>query len=376
LENTSDWRRQLKNLIRTPEDLARLLNIPVSELSLSQGRIPRKTRVTPYYAGLIEAGNINDPLLKQVMPVDEKDSSSTNSSLDPLAERAHTPVRGLVHRYPDRVLLVPSGLCPVNCRFCLRKRAWSDEPVDPDFDAGRVLAYIGACTGVHDVIISGGDPLLLPMGLLEEILHGLSSIPHVDTVRIGSRSPATLPMRIDQDVEDLLRRFRPVWFLTHFNHPRELTAQSKAALERLLRAGAILNNQSVLLKGVNDSASTLIALSRELLAAGVRPYYLHHLDPVKGTDRFRVPIERGKEIIRSMFGRLSGLGIPRYVVDLPGGKGKVPLMPDFQKSRKSGKRAFEAPLGSQAAVFSGKGALNCGEAEDQAIASGSSGDGG
>jgi lysine 2,3-aminomutase len=304
--------------------------------------------VTPYYASLIDPDDPYDPILLQVLPGEEE--LACTGGPDPLAEDEHSPVSGLIHRYPDRALLTPTGFCPTLCRFCLRRRAWSGEPVQAGFNAGAVLDYIRYHEAIRDVIFSGGDPLLLPLELLEELLEGIAAIPHVRMVRIGSRTPATLPMRIDDEITALLGRFRPYWFLTHFNHPREVTDPAKQALERLRAGGACINNQSVLLRGVNDDADTLIELSARLLENGVKPYYLHQVDLVPGVDRFRVPIDEGMKIVEGMFGRISGLGIPRYTLDLPGGKGKVPLTPRFLVRRTDRTWVFRAPLGGEVEV--------------------------
>lgn len=329
-----DWRQELANLIRDPSALPG---------GGEAGGLPMW--VTPYYASLIDPSDPEDPIRLQVLP--GADELVCTGGLDPLAEDEHSPVSGLIHRYPDRALLKPSGFCPTLCRFCLRRREWSGEPVHPGFNAGDALDYIRSHKEIRDVILSGGDPLLLPPELLEELLEGLAAVAHVRMVRIGSRTPVTLPMRIDEELTGLLGRFRPYWFLTHFNHPREVTDLARQALDRLRTSGACINNQSVLLRGVNDDAEVLIELSASLLECGVRPYYLHQVDLVPGVDHFRVPIGEGLKIMEAMFGRISGLGIPRYTLDLPGGKGKVPLMPQFLIRRTDRTWIFRAPLGGE-----------------------------
>jgi lysine 2,3-aminomutase len=343
------WRWQLDHLIDSPSELKRLFGCALPESSL-QGDDSRGGRmwVTPYYAGLIDPKNPDDPILRQILPSMEENPTTSTGTLDPLAEAAHMPVYGLIHRYPDRVLLLPSGFCATLCRFCMRKRSWSGQRMDPGFDLAGVAGYLESHSGVRDVILSGGDPLLLPEEILEEILGVVKAMPRVRMVRIGSRAPSTLPMRIDESLAGLLNRYKPLWLITHFNHPREVTEEARAALARLASAGVILNNQSVLLKGVNDSTELLLRLSARLLEAGVRPYYLHHLDRVAGVEHFSVPIEEGRRIVRDMFGKISGLGIPRYVLDLPGGRGKVPLTPAFVKQRAEGRWTFDAPLGGEA----------------------------
>lgn len=355
LPEKKDWRWQIENLIRTPESLGRFLGRPLPEdySPSMEGEAPMMW-VSPYYAGLIDPGNPNDPILRQILPRYDESYFPPGTSLDPLDEEVHSPLKGLVHRYPDRVLLTATGFCPTLCRFCMRRRCWSPDQEDSRLDVEAVLAYINSHREIRDVIISGGDPLFLPAVQLRAILEGVRAVPHVEIIRIGSRAPATLPMRIDEELMEMLREFKPLWFLTHFNHPRELTADAMAALTRLISAGAVLNNQSVLLKGVNDSASILMDLSKKLLSVGVRPYYLHQVDYVGPASHFRVPIEEGVGIIKAMFGRIGGLGIPRYILDLPGGKGKVPLMPDFTESRGDEAWIFQAPLGGRVEVTPGR----------------------
>jgi lysine 2,3-aminomutase len=346
-----EWRWQLDHLLETPADLARAFGLDLpTYASEGSASLARPMRVTPYFAGLIAPGDPEDPILRQVLPGPGIPPAAAGEE-DPLAERDHSPVPGLVHRYPDRALLLPSGFCAVLCRFCLRKRLWSPPEGEPErFDAERALAYISSRKEIREVILSGGDPLLLPAARLERLLAGLRGIDHVRILRIGTRLPAVLPMRIDEELSDLLASFRPIWIMTHFNHPREITSQAEGALSRLAAAGALLNNQSVLLRGVNDDTDVLLALSRRLMEAGVRPYYLHHLDRVAGVERFRVSLEAGAAIVKGMFGRIGGLGIPRYVLDLPGGRGKVPLTPTFLVRRDGRGSLFEGPLGGAVRV--------------------------
>ncbi|MBU0755944.1 MAG: KamA family radical SAM protein [Planctomycetes bacterium] len=332
--------------IRSPEELVRHFGCTLPKpLQESDRSITGPMWLTPYFAGLIDPNDPGDPILRQILPYQENISTDPDTSPDPLAEAAHSPLHGLVHRYPDRVLLTPNGYCAVLCRFCMRRRAWSDHRIDSGFSLSAAIDYIDEHKEIREVILSGGDPLLLPLDRLGELLDRLHTIPHIRLIRIGSRVPSTLPMRIDDPLLDLLAAFKPLWLITHFNHPRELSNPALAGLSRLAEAGVLLNNQSVLLKGVNDRTATLIELSSRLLSAGVRPYYLHQVDSVIGADRFRVSLERGMNLVQGMFGRISGLGIPRYTLDLPGGKGKIPLTPSFQSEHGIGFRVFKAPLG-------------------------------
>ena len=266
---------------------------------------------------------------------------------DPLNEEGDSPVPGLTHRYPDRVLVVTTNYCPVLCRYCMRKRNWKKPPFTiSDREIERILSYISSNGRIRDVLISGGDPFTLPLELLEKLLTGLKKIDHVEVVRIGTRIPVVDPERVlDGELLSLLERAEKVWVNTHFNHSDEITPESKEAVKAFLKCGVPVNNQTVLLKGVNDSANELERLFRELQKIKVRPYYLFHCDPVKGVMHFSTPITKGLEILRELFKRLSPMAIPYYAVDGPGGYGKVPLLPHRFRV-KNGKYLFESFNGS------------------------------
>jgi lysine 2,3-aminomutase len=283
-------------------------------------------RVTDYYAGLIKCQG--DAIWKQCMP-DLQELEDYSQCSDPLDEKSLSPVPGLIHRYPDRVVLLVSNCCPVYCRFCMRKRhvGSGDAPMG-DGELRTALDYIAAHPAIHDVILSGGDPLMLDDESLSAILTGLRAIPHVAIIRIGTRMPVTFPGRITPDLCALLKKFHPLYINTHFNHPDEITAASGAACALLADAGIPLGNQTVLLKGVNDSVETMRSLMTGLLSIRVKPYYLHQMDLVQGTAHFRTSVRTGLEIVRGLRGHISGLAVPHYVIDLPGGKGKVALLPD------------------------------------------------
>jgi lysine 2,3-aminomutase len=283
-------------------------------------------RLTEYYASLIS--HPDDAIGKQCLP-DVQELKDTSQCPDPLDESALSPVPGLIHRYPDRVVLLVSNRCPVYCRFCMRKRlvGSGDAPMG-DVELRNALRYIATHAEINDVILSGGDPLMLDDASLNTILTGLRAIPHVTIIRIGTRVPVTLPSRITPALCALLRTFHPLYINTHFNHPAEITADSTAACSLLADAGIPLGNQTVLLKGVNDSVETMRRLLTGLLALRVRPYYLHQMDLVQGTAHFRTSVRTGLEIIRGLRGHISGLAVPHYVIDLPGGKGKVALLPE------------------------------------------------
>jgi len=249
---------------------------------------------------------------------------------DPLEEEKDMPVPGLTHRYPDRCLMVVTNFCSMYCRHCTRKRIWTlGEAAKTEFELSKMFAYIRRHEEIRDVIVSGGDPLTLPTDRIEYILKSLRKIPHVEIIRIGTRVPVVLPMRIDDELCAVLEKYGPIWLNTQFNHPREVTAEAGQACDRLLRAGVPVNNQTVLLKGVNDHAEIIRKLNTELLRAKVRPYYLFQCDMVRGLDHFRTRLSKGIQIMEALRGLTSGLAIPSYVVDVPGGGGKIPLMPNY-----------------------------------------------
>jgi lysine 2,3-aminomutase len=326
-----NWRWQFANRARTIGDLSAILDIKDDDIPFYKGLISTyRYAVTPYYLSLIDPSDPADPIKKQCLP-DPKELTFRlpGSNEDPLAELRHMPVPGLIHRYPDRALVLLTNMCAMYCRHCNRKRNWRDqgERVIGRDALNRIFVYINEHTCIREVIISGGDPLLASTGLLNEVLGKLRSILHVEVIRIGTRVPAVLPMRITDKLINILSRHRPIWINTHFNHPRELTAEAVSACDKIMMAGIPVSNHTVLLKGVNDSVQTLTALCSALQRHMIRPYYLFHCDAVSGTDHFRTGIQRGIEIMDGLHGRLGGLAIPDYVVDLPEGGGKARVMP-------------------------------------------------
>jgi lysine 2,3-aminomutase len=322
------WQHSLKNSLTDPAILAARFGLDPAPLARVAARYP--LRITPHYLGLLQGPG--DPLWRQCVP-DPRELDPMGLLDDPLAEAAHAPLPAVVHRYPDRVLLLAGTSCPLYCRFCTRKRKVGCAGEQLSFgDLLDGLGYIERTPQVRDVLISGGDPLLLPDLLLGEVLTRLSRISHVEMIRIGSRVPVTLPERITAELCKVLRRHHPLYLNTHFNHPREITPEAAEACRRLADAGVPLGNQTVLLRGVNDDAATMAELLRGLLTIRVRPYYLHQMDLVAGTDHFRTRVESGLDILRALRGSVSGLAIPHYVIDLPGGKGKVPLLPETIES--------------------------------------------
>jgi lysine 2,3-aminomutase len=286
--------------------------------------------VTPYYLSLINPDDPDDPIRKQAIPSVLEITMGVMGEEDPLEEREHSVVPGLVHRYPDRVLMVLTDICPMLCRHCTRKREWRNGGwVRSQAEVEAMLDYIRNHKYVRDVIISGGDPLTLSTQHLESIISQVRKIPHVEIIRIGTRFPVVLPQRIDDELCAMLSKYGPIWLNTHFNHYREITPEAAAACDRLLRAGVPVNNQTVLLRGVNDTVEAQTRLCHGLLRIKVRPYYLFQCDEVEGTEHLRTPVEDGLRIVEGMRGHTSGLACPTYVIDLPGGGGKVPLQPDY-----------------------------------------------
>ncbi len=285
-------------------------------------------KVSSYYAGLISSED--DPVWRQCIP-DIRELEDDTQDADPLAEEVLSPVPGLIHRYPDRAVLLVSNRCPVYCRFCMRKRHvgnGGDGPLDVDSLEGA-LAYIRSTPAIRDIILSGGDPLMLDDSSLFLILSRLREIRHVKIIRIGTRIPVTLPERVTPDLCKMLSQFHPLYLNTHFNHPAEITDASAKACGLLANSGIPLGNQSVLLRGVNDDITVMRELMTGLLELRVKPYYIHQMDLIKGTAHFRTSVSRGLEIIRALRGHVSGIAVPHYVIDLPGGKGKVALLPDL-----------------------------------------------
>jgi lysine 2,3-aminomutase len=289
--------------------------------------------ITPYFASLIDPNDPQDPIRQQVVPTAHELVPFTAMMEDSLAEDAHSPVPGLVHRYPDRVLMLITTQCATYCRYCTRSRIVGDPTATfsrKDFDAQ--IDYLSRTPQVRDVLLSGGDPLVLAPKLLDEILGRLRAIPHIEIVRIGSRVPVFMPMRVTQELCDMLAKYHPLWLNIHVNHSNEITKELDEACDRLTRAGIPLGNQSVLLAGVNDCAHVQRQLVHDLVRLRVRPYYLYQCDLVHGAGHFRTPVAKGIEIIEALRGHTSGYSIPTFVVDAPGGGGKIPVMPQYQIS--------------------------------------------
>lgn len=320
---TESWQQAVKDSLTDPAELADYFPFDHRPLKSVVDRYPM--RISPYYLHLIQ--KVGDPIWRQVVP--DPRELDDDGLLDPLGEEDLSPVPAVVHRYPDRVIFLASGSCAAYCRFCTRKRKVGCRELALSFRELRDgIDYIAATPQIRDVLFSGGDPLLLPDSVLGDMLARVRAIPHVEIIRIGTRVPVTLPERITAKLCALLQRFAPLYMNTHFNHPRELTVEAAEACGKLADAGIVLGNQTVLLRGVNDQPEVIIELFRGLLRMRVRPYYLHQMDLVRGAGHFRTSVETGLKIMKNLRGPVSGLANPYYVIDLPGGKGKVPLVPN------------------------------------------------
>jgi len=345
-----DWRWQIRNAVTSTDALD--LALPLTEDERDGARraadegLP--VAITPYYLSLIDRADPRCPIRLQCVP-DRREAETVRGDLvDPLGEVAHEVAPHLVQRYPDRVLLLATDRCAVYCRFCTRSRMVGDGGGARSLEAlAPAFAYIAAHPEIRDVILSGGDPLAMATTRLVPILERLRSVPTVETIRLATRVPVTLPMRITRELVQALRRFHPLWVMTHFNHPKELTRESEAACRRLADAGFPVMNQTVLLRGVNDDADTLERLFRGLVRVRVRPYYLLQADPVRGTAHLRTPLRAGLAIMERLQGRLSGIALPKLICDTPGGKGKVPLVPDYVVRRGEGSTTLRTFRGEE-----------------------------
>ena len=328
----NDWHWQVRNRIINLPGLEKIMQISEGEYAgiLSHsGTLPGS--ITPYYASLLDPVNAGQPLRRTVVMTSDENRLSPFEADDPLHEDEHSPVPGLVHRYPDRVLFLVTGFCAVYCRYCTRSRMVGNQGGEYRFNMNQwenAIAYIAAHPEIRDVLLSGGDPLTLADQKLEWLLSRLRKIPHVELIRIGTKVPVVLPQRITPGLINTLRRFHPLWMSIHFTHPDELTPEVAQACGRLADAGIPLGSQTVLLKGVNDSVETMKRLNHGLIKIRVKPYYLYQCDPVAGTSHFRTSVDKGLEIISGLRGHTTGYAVPTYVIDAPGGGGKIPLLPD------------------------------------------------
>jgi len=333
----NDWRWQLRNRVRSLDGLERILALSEDERAAVQnhkGSLP--VGITPYYTSLLSADDPLEPLRRTHIPTGDEYLKTPGEADDPLGEDHDSAVPGLVHRYPDRVLFLATGTCSTYCRYCTRSRMVGDPGGDYSFPKrqwDQAIAYIEAHTEIRDVLLSGGDPLTLADDTLDYLLGRLRAIPHVEFLRIGTKVPVVLPMRVTRDLTRMLRKHHPLWMSIHFTHPNELTPEVTEAVTRLADAGIPLGSQTVLLKGINDEVDTLKSLYHGLLMRRVRPYYLYQCDPITGSAHFRTSVEKGLEIMRGLRGHTTGYAVPTFVIDAPGGGGKIPLLPDYVVGR-------------------------------------------
>ncbi|MEA1962356.1 MAG: lysine 2,3-aminomutase [Bacillota bacterium] len=347
--NWYNWQWQLQNRITTLDDLKKVVKISLrTELQIKKAMDIFPMAITPYYASLMEKDNEQCPIRMQAIPSVEELQMSSSDLEDPLSEEHDSPVPGLTHRYPDRVLLLATNECSMYCRHCTRKRKVGDHDEDLSLSTiMRGIEYIRNHPNIRDVLISGGDPFLLKTSILEKIILEIRKIPHVEVIRIGTRTPVVLPMRIDNELVNMLKKYHPIWINTHFNHPREITPESRKALATLSDAGIPLGNQSVLLRGINDCPYIMKELVHQLVMNRVRPYYLYQCDLSRGIEHFRTPVSKGIEILENLIGHTSGFAVPTFVVDAPGGGGKIPLQPNYLLSysnRKTILRNYEGVI--------------------------------
>lgn len=334
LEKWTDWKWQIAHTIKDIETFEKITGITFNqkerkELKKTVKKFPLS--ITPYYLSLIDTKDYElDPVFKQAFPDPAELRLQQSDIKDPLAEDKDSPVEGITHRYPDRLLFLVSNTCSMYCRHCTRKRRVGDTDSIPSKKVMmKAIEYIKNNPQVRDVLLSGGDPFMLSTDFLDWILTQLDSIAHVEVVRIGTRTPAVLPYRITDNLVSMLKKHHPIWVNTHFNHPRELTTSAKRSLRLLADAGIPLGNQSVLLAGVNDCPRIIKTLVQKLVQNRVRPYYMYQCDLSEGLTHFRTPVSKGVEIMENLIGHTSGFAVPRYVIDAPGGGGKIPVMPQY-----------------------------------------------
>ena len=363
-EQWNDWKWQVKNRIETLEDLKKYVTLtPEEEEGVKKTLQTLRMAITPYYISLIDPNNPDCPVRKQAVPTGKETYQSPADLLDPLHEDEDSPVPGLTHRYPDRVLLLITDMCSMYCRHCTRRRFAGQKDGESDIDRiDKAIEYIAKTPQVRDVLLSGGDSLCVSDERLEYIISRVRAIPHVEIIRLGSRTPVVCPQRITDDLVNMLKKYHPVWLNTHFNHPQEVTKEAAEACAKLANAGIPLGNQTVLLRGVNDCVNTMKKLMHELVKMRVRPYYIYQCDLSMGIEHFRTPVSKGIEIIEGLRGHTSGYAVPTFVVDAPGGGGKTPVMPQYVISQAPGKvvlRNFEGVITTYTEPTDYKNECNC-----------------
>ena len=329
-EQWNNWRWQLSHRLNTADEIGKVLRLTESEKKALNAPNLFRVDITPYFISLIDPNDPDDPIRKQIIPTAAELVPFTAMMEDSLAEDRHSPVPGLVHRYPDRVLMLVTTQCASYCRYCTRSRIVGDPSATFSRDEFEMqLDYIRKTPQVRDVLLSGGDPLVLAPKILEEILSRLREIPHVEILRIGSRVPVFLPMRVTDELCDMLQKYHPLWMNIHVNTPNEISQELAQATDKLTRAGIPLGNQAVLLAGVNDNVDIQRQLVHDLVQIRVRPYYLYQCDLVEGAGHFRTPVGKGIEIMEGLRGHTSGYAVHQYIVDAPGGGGKIPVSPNY-----------------------------------------------
>ena len=348
-EQWNDWKWQVKNRIETYEELSKYFTFEPEEAEgIKKALAKFRMAITPYYLSLIDPNDPFDPIRRQAIPQGAECNIAPADLNDPLHEDEDSPAPGLTHRYPDRVLFLITDMCSMYCRHCTRRRfAGQKDDESPSERIEKCLAYIEKTPQVRDVLLSGGDALMVSDQKLEYIIQRLRKIPHVEIVRIGSRTPVVCPQRITPELCDMLKKYHPIWLNTHFNHPNEFTPEAEQPLARLANAGIPLGNQTVLLRGVNDCVHVMKKLMHELVRNRVRPYYIYQCDLSMGLEHFRTPVSKGIEIIENLRGHTSGYAVPTFVVDAPGGGGKTPVMPQYVISQSPDKvilRNFEGVI--------------------------------
>ncbi len=343
--DTQNWKWQSQNSLKRLSDFEKYFDLTSNErAAFLHGKDLFHIRATPYYANLAHKSDPNCPIRRIIVPqIQEIEAQKVQSLADPLAERdkKNNPVPRVIHRYEDRVLLLATDFCNVYCRYCTRKHfTASGEAMISNVELEKALQYISSDSKIKEVIVTGGDPLTLSTSKLDFILGKIKEVPHIEIIRIGSRVPTVLPMRIDLELVRMFQKHKPIFFMSHFNHVKEITPESSRALELLVDHGVPVMNQMVLLKGVNDSAKAVKDLSRSLLRLRVKPYYMHQCDPVVGTEHLKVSLVKSKQIQNELWGHTSGLAMPNLCVDLPGGGGKVGIVPDFYLGSSNGVHSF------------------------------------
>lgn len=344
-----DWRWQLRHRITSREVLERIITLTPNEIQGIDGCGKKLTMsIPPYFASLMDPEDPSCPIRRQCIPQDYELETSPEEMSDPCGEEKHSPVHGLVHRYPDRVLFLVNEMCAMYCRYCTRSRMVGDGHRSLSMNTyDAAFEYIRSHKEIRDVLISGGDPLTLSDRVLEHIIKTIKSIPHVEFVRIGTRVPVTLPQRVTFDLVNMLKKYSPIWMSIHFSHPKEITKRVKFACDLLADSGIPMGSQTVLLKGINDKPSVMKKLVHELLKIRVRPYYIYQCDPILGSKHFRTPVSTGIEIMEKLRGHTSGYAVPTFVIDAPGGGGKIPIGPQYLVSRENDRYVLRNYAGQQ-----------------------------